>query len=55
MRSGWILLRAWNEDADPLVFDLYPYATTSPIYVDVAGRVHARQKMQRISCGGWIE
>lgn len=36
--SGWILLRAWNEGADPLVFDLYPYATTSPIYVEVAGR-----------------
>ncbi|HKE94726.1 MAG TPA: CehA/McbA family metallohydrolase, partial [Povalibacter sp.] len=36
--SGWILLRAWNEGADPLVFDLYPYATTSPIYVEVKGR-----------------
>jgi TolB protein len=30
-------LRAWNEGADPLVFDLYPYATTSPIYIEVAG------------------
>ena len=35
--SGWILLRAWNDGADPLVLDLYPYATTSPIYVSVAG------------------
>lgn len=35
--SGWILLRAWNDGADPLIFDLYPYATTSPIYVDVGG------------------
>ena len=35
--SGWIVLRAWNEDADPLVFDLYPYATTSPVYIEVAG------------------
>jgi hypothetical protein len=34
-RSGWLLLRAWNEDADPLVFDIYPYASTSPIYVEV--------------------
>ena len=36
--SGWILLRAWSDDADPLIFDLYPYASTSPIYVSVAGR-----------------
>ena len=33
--SGWLLLRAWNEGADPLVFDIYPYASTSPIYVEV--------------------
>jgi len=31
--SGWLLLRAWNDGADPGVFDLYPYATTSPIYL----------------------
>jgi TolB protein len=35
--SGWILLRAWNEGANPLIFDLYPYATTSPVYVQVPG------------------
>jgi TolB protein len=35
--SGWLLLRAWNEGADPLVFDIYPYASTSPIYVEVGG------------------
>jgi dipeptidyl aminopeptidase/acylaminoacyl peptidase len=35
--SGWIVLRAWNDGADPLIFDLYPYATTSPVYVDVGG------------------
>jgi hypothetical protein len=35
--GGWLLLRAWNDDADPLVFDLYPYATTSPIYLDLPG------------------
>ena len=32
-RSGWVLLRAWNDGSDPLVLDLYPYATTSPIYL----------------------
>jgi Tol biopolymer transport system component len=35
--SGWIVLRAWNEGADPLILDLYPYATTSPVYLDVGG------------------
>ena len=34
--SGWLLLRAWNEHADPNVLDIYPYATTSPIYLESA-------------------
>jgi len=33
--SGWLLLRAWNEQADPHILDIYPYASTSPIYVTV--------------------
>ena len=36
-RSGWCLLRAWSEKAEHPVLDLYPYATTSPIYVTVSG------------------
>ena len=32
--GGWIVLRAWNDGSDPEVLDLYPYATTSPIYVE---------------------
>jgi TolB protein len=35
--DGWILLRAWNDHADPLVLDIYPYATTSPVYLDGFG------------------
>lgn len=35
--DGWLLLRAWSDKADPQVLDLYPYATTSPIYLDVPG------------------
>ncbi|HEY2346759.1 MAG TPA: CehA/McbA family metallohydrolase [Xanthomonadaceae bacterium] len=31
--GGWVLLRAWNDNADPLVQDVYPYATTNPIWV----------------------
>jgi hypothetical protein len=34
LKGGWVLLRAWNERAHPWVLDLYPYATTSPVYVD---------------------
>jgi TolB protein len=36
-RNGWCLLRAWSEKAEHPVLDLYPYVTTSPIYVRVAG------------------
>ena len=36
--GGWLILRAWNDGADPQVLDLYPYATTSPIYVDLPSR-----------------
>ena len=36
-RSGWCLLRAWSDKAEYPVLDMYPYATTSPIYVTVAG------------------
>jgi hypothetical protein len=35
-RSGWLVLRAWNDQADPQVLDIYPYATTSPVYVQAA-------------------
>jgi hypothetical protein len=35
--DGWVLLRAWNEHSDPLILDLYPYATTSPVWLDVPG------------------
>lgn len=31
--GGWLLLRAWNDGADPLVLDLYPYATTNPVWL----------------------
>jgi TolB protein len=38
-RSGWCLLRAWSEKAEHPILDLYPYATTSPIYVTVADSI----------------
>jgi len=35
--SGWCVLRAFSDQAEYPILDLYPYATTSPVYVDVAG------------------
>jgi len=37
-RSGWYTLRAWSPSAAEPVLDIYPFATTSPIYVTVGGR-----------------
>ncbi|HET7295671.1 MAG TPA: CehA/McbA family metallohydrolase, partial [Gemmatimonadales bacterium] len=34
-RSGWYVLRAWSDHAERPVLDLYPFASTSPIYVRV--------------------
>jgi TolB protein len=36
--SGWLVLRAWNDQADAKIQDIYPYASTSPIYVTVNGQ-----------------
>jgi hypothetical protein len=37
--AGWLVLRAWNDGADPQVLDIYPYATTSPVYIDLPGGI----------------
>jgi Tol biopolymer transport system component len=36
--SGWCLLRASSDNAEYPVLDKYVYATTSPIYVTIAGK-----------------
>ncbi len=36
-RSGWYTLRAWSTQSRHPVLDIYPFATTSPIYVTVGG------------------
>jgi len=36
-RSGWYTLRAWSHQARHPVLDIYPFVTTSPIYVTVGG------------------
>jgi TolB protein len=35
--SGWCVLRAFSDKAEYPILDLCPYATTSPVYVSVAG------------------
>jgi TolB protein len=35
--SGWCLLRAFSDKPEYPLLDLYPYATTSPVYIEVAG------------------
>ncbi len=32
--GGWVVLRAFNDQPHPWVLDLYPYATTGPVYID---------------------
>ena len=36
--SGWCVLRAYSDKAEWPVLDNYIYATTSPVYVNVAGK-----------------
>ena len=36
--SGWFVVRAYGEAPQSPVLDLYPFATTSPIYVTIAGQ-----------------
>ncbi|MEQ9465722.1 MAG: CehA/McbA family metallohydrolase, partial [Haliea sp.] len=35
--SGWMLLRAVNQTAHAAVQDIYTYATTNPVWIDVPG------------------
>jgi TolB protein len=35
--SGWCVLRAFSDKAEYPILDLYPYATTSPVYISVTG------------------
>ncbi len=35
--NGWLLVRAWNEAANPQIFDIYPYATTNAFFFHTDG------------------
>lgn len=53
-QAGWLLLRAWNNGSDPEVLDIYPYATTSPIYLDLPGGL-ARDPADAAYFVAWLD
>jgi TolB protein len=52
--SGWCVLRAWSEKAEYPVMDNYTYATTSPVYVTIAGK-RAYSKKDADYFEAWID
>ena len=52
--SGWCLLRAISDKAEYPILDLYPYATTSPVYVGVAGAA-VRDSVDATYFVAWID
>lgn len=43
-QSSWCLLRAWADKAEHPILDLYPYATTTPIFINLAGSsLHSKE------------
>jgi hypothetical protein len=51
--SGWILLRAWGENGHRDLPDLYPYASTNPIYIKSQSR-NAQQNTAAAYFLKWI-
>jgi TolB protein len=52
--SGWCLLRAWNDKPTYPILDIYPYGTTSPIYVTVGGAAPRSPQDARFFVG-WMD
>ena len=52
--SGWCVLRAFSDKAEYPILDLYPYATTSPVYVSVAG-APARSAADAAYFVAWVD
>ena len=53
-KSGWCVLRAYSDHAEEPIMDIYPYGTTSPIYVTVA-REKPRSPEDAKFFSKWIE
>ena len=52
--SGWYVLRAWSDRPRLPVLDLYPFASTSPIYVTVAD-APVRSRADAEYFLGWLD
>jgi hypothetical protein len=52
--SGWMVLRAWADEPAWPVLDLYPFASTSPIYVKV-GDAETRSAEDAAYFGQWVD
>jgi len=53
-RSGWYVLRAWSDRPALPILDLYPFGSTSPIYVRV-GREPVRSREDAEFFVRWID
>jgi hypothetical protein len=53
-RSGWYVLRAWSDRPALPILDLYPFGSTSPIYVQV-GREPVRSREDADFFVRWID
>jgi TolB protein len=52
--SGWCVLRAWSDKPEYPVLDKYAYATTSPVYVTIAGkRAYSKEDAEYFKA--WID
>jgi TolB protein len=52
--SGWLVLRAWNDHADPKIQDIYPYGSTSPVYV-IVDRAAPRSPVDAAYFVSWLD
>jgi TolB protein len=53
-RSGWLVLRAWGDGPRAPVLDLYPFASTSPVYITV-GDALVRSHEDALFFVQWID
>src|ERR1019366_782818 len=54
LANGWCVLRAFSDKAEYPILDLYPYATTSPVYVSMAG-APVRSAADAVYFVAWID
>jgi Tol biopolymer transport system component len=52
--SGWYVLRAWNDKPTYPILDIYPYATTNPVFLTIGGKPVRIQK-DRDYFAAWID